>query len=207
MSNRRWWAIGVVLALVVTVVVVADRSRSGSLGWLRPEPGPPVPLRTVVLHDVHGLWGGPAIWIREDNTAVVQVVVPPPAGRVGLLEKRYTVAITPEHRAEIERLVGAHHFFTLRVNERPGVPDELQYVIAVVTRTGARARVTKWAGDKHPDFDPLYQYLLGLCAGVEGRTPVHEGSTIGSGNPRALNDRGVRGGDVDRLNTSRQERE
>jgi hypothetical protein len=138
------------------------------------QPGPPVPPKSFVLHDVQGLWGGYALWASEDRTAFVQVVDPPPAKHSELWEKRYKVKLTAEQWAEVERLVGAYHFLTLQVSERPGVPDEAHPIIVVVTKAGVTTKAQKWANDKHADFDPVYSYLLGLCR-ADGML-VREGS-------------------------------
>ena len=147
---------------------------SSVMGCTR-EPGPPVPLRSIVLHDVQGMWGGHALWARADGTAVVQVVGAGPPGEAGLWEKRYRVKLTADQWAEVERLVGAHHFLTIEVRQRPAIPDEAHPTIAVVTREGTTARATKWAEDRHPDFDPLYHHLLDLCSGDGAGHPVHQG--------------------------------
>jgi hypothetical protein len=139
-------------------------------------PGPSVELRSVVLHDVQGLFGGHALWVAEDRAAVVQVVGAPPAGKSGLWEKRHKFKLTAEQLAEMERLVGAHHFLTLKVAERPGVPDEAHAIIVVVTKTGTTATARKWANDKNQDFDPHYEYLLGICQSVDGEQPIYEGA-------------------------------
>lgn len=140
------------------------------------EPTPDAfPLRSVVLHDVQGLRGGRALWAGEGGAAVVQVVGKPPPGQDALWERRYEVRLTADQWAEVGRLVEAHHFLTLKVPERRGIPDESHPVIAVVTKAGATARAMKWAGDEHPDFDPVYRYLLDLCRGAEAGKPVHEG--------------------------------
>ena len=55
------------------------------------------------------------------------------------------------------------------------MPDENQPTIAVVTKTGTTAKARKWANDKNPDFDPLYEYLLGICRSADGRQPIREG--------------------------------
>jgi hypothetical protein len=135
-----------------------------------------VSLRSFVLHDVQGLFGGAALWAAEDRTAVVQLIGSPPAGQSGLWERRYKVTLTEEQWAEVERLIGTHRFLTLKTRERYGVDDEARPTIAVVTKAGATAKVMKWANDKHPDFDPLYEYLLGLCRNAKGQQPVHEGN-------------------------------
>lgn len=137
-------------------------------------PGPPVPLKSFTLHDVQGLFGGHAIWVAEDRTAFVQVVGRPPAGQSGLWEKRYKVTLTPEQWSEVERLVGAHHLLTAKMPERYGVPDEAHPIIVLVTKDGRTAKVRKWANDTHPDFDPVYAHLLGLCR-AEGEL-VREGA-------------------------------
>ena len=124
---------------------------------------PPVPLKSFALQDVQGLFGGHAIWAAEDRTAIVQVVGPPPAGQSGLWEKRYKNTLTAEQWSEVERLVGAHRMATVKMPERPGVPDEAHPIIVAVLKAGGMAKVRKWANDKHPDFDPVYAYLLGLC--------------------------------------------
>jgi hypothetical protein len=146
--------------------------------------GPPVPLGAVVLYDVQGLFGGRALWASEGGTAFVQVVGPAPAGESGLWEKRYKTKLAGEQWAEAERLVGAHHFLTLGLPERPGVPDEACPVIAVVTKAGATAKARKWAGDKQPDFDALYGYLVTLCR-PEGEL-VREGPFEGQWRPEGF---------------------
>ncbi len=135
----------------------------------------PVALRSFVLHDVQGMHGGFALWVAEDGSATVQVVGESPPGQVGLWEKRLQTKVTPEERAEFERLVAKYDFFRLKVKERSGIPDEGHPIIVVVTKDGATTRATKRANDKHPDFDPLYEYLRGICVRAGGTKPVWEG--------------------------------
>jgi len=141
--------------------------------WERP-PGPPVPLKSFVLHNVQGFFGGHAIWVAEDKTAIVQIVSPAPSGQSGLQEKRYKTKLTDAQWTEVERLVGAHHLLTTTVPDRAAVPDEGRPTIVLVTRAGPTTKVRKWANDKHPDFDPVYAYLLELCR-AHGE-PVREGA-------------------------------
>jgi hypothetical protein len=114
------------------------------------------------LHDVQGFSGGQALWADSDRTAFVQVVAPAP-GKSVLWEKRYKFKLTDGEWAEAERLAGAHHFFSLKVPDRPGIPDETHPIIVVVTKDGVTAKVAKRGGDKRPVFDPFYKYLLSLC--------------------------------------------
>lgn len=140
------------------------------------QPGPPVPLKSFVLYDVQGLFGGHALWVAEDNTAIVQVVNPAPPDKVGLWEKRYKTKLTAEQRAEVERLVGAYDFLRLKIKDRSAVPDEARSTIVLVTKNGEKANVGKWANDKNPRFDRLYEYLHSICRLNEGRELVSEGA-------------------------------
>lgn len=137
-------------------------------------PGPPVSLKSFTLHDAQGLFGGCALWAAEDRTAFVQSVGHLRAGRAGLWEKRYKINLTAEQWREVEQLVGAHHLLTTKMAERPGVPDEAQPIIVVVPQAGATVKLRKWANDQHPEFDPVYDYLRGLCR-TDGEL-VHEGA-------------------------------
>jgi hypothetical protein len=119
-------------------------------------------LKAFTLHDFGGLFGGQALWVAEDRTATLQFVGEPPTGQSGLWEKRYRTKLSQEQWAEVERLVGAHHFLALKVPERPGVPEERHPTIVLRTRAGATAMAQKWAGDRHAEFDPLYGYLRTL---------------------------------------------
>ena len=139
-------------------------------------PGPPVPLKQVVLNDAHGLWGGESLWLAEDGTAVVQVVSEPPQGQVGLWEKRYRRKVPEAQRAEIERLVGAHDFFSLKAGfPRTGVPDEAAHAVYLVAKDGRKLTAVKWAKDKRPRFDALADVLFGMMRTTEGRELIHEG--------------------------------
>jgi hypothetical protein len=117
------------------------------------------------------MWGGHALWAYEGKPTVVQVV------EEGGWEQRFEVPLTAGQWAEAERLVGVHHFLTLTIPLRRGVAGEARPVVSVVTRAGPPAGVTqwKWAGDKHPGFDAVYEYLLGLCRAAAARQPLHEG--------------------------------
>jgi hypothetical protein len=130
------------------------------------------------------LFGGRALWVAEDRTAIIQVVGPAPEGQSGLWEKRYKCKLSAEQWAEVERLAGAHHLLTFKEPQRPGIPDEAHPIIVLVTQTGVTAKARKWGSDKHPDFDPVYNYLLGLCR-VEGEF-VRQGAFDGQWRPNGF---------------------
>ena len=129
----------------------------------RAQSRPPVPLKSVVLRDVQGLFGGQNLWASADGTAFVQTVGHSQAV-AGLAERRSRLKLTAAQWSEIERLVGAHGLLTLKTPQRSGVPDEAHPNISLVTRSGTKVEVGKWADDKVPDFDAVYQYLLQLTA-------------------------------------------
>lgn len=132
--------------------------------------GPPVPLNWVVMHDIQGLWGGEAIWVKEDRTAIIQVV------ESGQKEKRYRARVRDAAWTELERLIGAHDFLHLQISPRRVEPDEAHPLVALVTKDGTRARVGKLGNDSHPRFDALYGHLREMCRATEGaRELIHEG--------------------------------
>ena len=121
-----------------------------------------VRLKQFALQDVQGLFGGQSIWAAEDRTTYVQRVGHE-QGKPGLRESRYKLTLTADQWAEVERLVGAHNLLNAKMGTRPGVMDEARPAITLVTRAGTTTTIAKWANDKHPDFDPVYEYLLRLC--------------------------------------------
>jgi hypothetical protein len=57
---------------------------------------------------------------------------------------------------------------------QPVQPGQAYPAITLVTRAGTTVTLVNWANDKHPDFDPVYAYLLGLCR-AKGEL-FHEGA-------------------------------
>jgi hypothetical protein len=158
------------VALVVGALVLTNL-----VGCSERQPGPPVPLRSFALHDIQGLFGGEAIWVAEDRTAIIQIVEEGSAQTPGLWERRYMTHLSADQWAEMERLVGAHNFLSITMPERLGVPDEAHPLISVTTKDGTTTRVRKWANDKHRDFDVTYGFLRNLCRTEEGRKLIREG--------------------------------
>ena len=138
--------------------------------------GSPIPLKSFVLSEV-GFFRGQALWVAEDRTAIVQVIGRPPGGESRDWEKRYKFKLTAEEWAETERLVGVHNFLTIQKQpEGSGILDEAQPIIVLITKAGTTIKARKWAHEKHPDFDPVYMYLRGLCR-AEGAT-ISEGRYV-----------------------------
>lgn len=113
---------------------------------------------SVSLEDVQALFGGQNIWITSNGKVIAQVVEP------GLEEKRYELDLDPGQFAEVEALLAKHQFAKIEIKDRPAVPDEARPTITVVTADEKTTVVAKWANDKHPGFDAIYQQLLAIVA-------------------------------------------
>lgn len=112
-------------------------------------------FETIILRDVHALWGGREVKLHSDGALDVRVVAP------GGEESRYTARLSPARVIELSNLLEAHRFATIQPpQERAPVPDEARPEIEVVWQSGERTVVAKWANDVHPDFDAIYNWLL-----------------------------------------------
>lgn len=155
-------AVGSGAGLVIHKVVAAEPARESKAEDLR--------LGEASLLDVQGLWGGQNVFLQADGSAVVQIV------SQGMREKRYELKLDAAKVAEFEKLLARHDFFIIKIKERPGIPDEAHPEIAVRLASGQERKVMKWAGDKHPDFDPLYAWLLAVAESAKAGKPVFEGA-------------------------------
>lgn len=134
----------------------------------------PFPLRALSLNDVQGLNGGRNVYIRGDGVAFAQVVTPKEGS--GFQERRFEFTLVARDWEELAKLVENHRFFEIRVPERGGSPDEARPALSLDLWTGEIGSVSKWAGDKHADFDALYAWLI-ACAESAGKgKPQFEGA-------------------------------
>jgi len=124
---------------------------------------PQLALRSFALNDIHALYGGRALWALEDHSGIIVVVTRSEGAHRGFWEKRYRIALSEEQWTDIEKLAARHSFFDLLVGERLGLPDEGRPIIEMTATDGRSARVQKWAGTKHPGFEPIYRRLWELC--------------------------------------------
>ncbi|MCP4602335.1 MAG: hypothetical protein GY847_17770 [Proteobacteria bacterium] len=146
-------------------------------------------LDQIILLDVQGLWGGRDLWILDDGTAYCRIVVPPEAGESGLQEKRYRFNIPQEDIDRLVELIQSHEFFSIQTEDRLGVPDKARPIIYVAA--GDRtAVVAKWANDRHPDFDPIYEVLVELAEVGENGELVWSGSLDWEWRPDQFPDNG-----------------
>ncbi len=128
----------------------------------------------IILLDVQGLWGGRDLWISSDGSAFCRVVEPPAKGGSGLLETLYSFTISDGQRVALHSLFNTHHFCSIQIEDRYGLPDEARPII-VIRAGGEICRAAKWLNDSHQGFDSIYKHLLMIVE--NGRL----GKKIGSG--------------------------
>lgn len=132
-------------------------------------------LDRVILLDVQGLWGGQDLWISDDGQAVCRIAEAPSRGQSALQESRYRFKLSGEERETLLRSVNDHRLLFIKTKDRLGVPDEARPLISV--KSGAKEHaVAKWAGDKHVDFDAIYQSLRQVCESGRKGMPVFSGA-------------------------------
>ncbi|MBI5365926.1 MAG: hypothetical protein HZA54_02715 [Planctomycetes bacterium] len=121
------------------------------------------------LQDVHGLWGGNAVFVEHSGRCVVRVVGP------GQDEKRYAWKLEPAAAAAFFAMCIESDLVALQIKERPGIPDEGHPVLVLLDARGRAHRVGKWQSDKVPAFDRIYEALLALAKQAEAQKPEFTG--------------------------------
>lgn len=130
-------------------------------------------LVTLRLDDVHLLHGGQNIMIWSDGTELCQLVARRKDGS-GLYEKRYKLVISPEevrHLTQVLIIAAAAE----PPSPGPGFPDEPRPMITATFLSGKSVHLSKWAHDKHREFDGLYAALLNEIDKAKPTTPMYEG--------------------------------
>lgn len=123
----------------------------------------------IVLHDVQGLFGGRDICIDGLHDCIISLV------SQGLQEKRFRMKLFPEETYVLRRLCIEGDLAALKIKERPGLPDEARPEITLTNAAGETCSVAKWAGDKVPEFDNVYEALMALERKTQNKKPEYEG--------------------------------
>ncbi len=110
------------------------------------------------LQDVHGLWGGMNVSLFGDGESWVEQVE-----RGGGSARLFRRALPDTTMNELGALLHRHDPRGIRIPPRHGVGGEGCPVITIIT-PGWRFAVSKWANDKHPDFDALMNWIKALGA-------------------------------------------
>lgn len=126
------------------------------------------PKCRLVLRDVQGLFGGEDIDIRGSGECTIRVVA---AGK----EKRFRLKLTAEETLALRRACIESDLVDLKIKDRPGVPDEAHPELALSNAAGETRKVAKWANDKVPAFDKVYQALRALKEKTKDLKPESEG--------------------------------
>lgn len=131
-----------------------------------PTSRPAMAFQYIILKDVHGLWGGRNVWIHSNGQCIAQEVKP---GSGQLQENRCETRLTEYGLKLVISQLESHHFETIQTKDRVGVPDEARPEIIVRLDNGKLISHSKWANDKHADFDAIYDLLLtlGVTKGVK----------------------------------------
>src|SRR5262245_11495061 len=88
-----------------------------------------VALATLALYDGGTLWGGQELFILTNGVCVTRVIRPPKAGESGMQERRCQLQLKRTDLDTLRQALDTHHFFTLTVKDRTGVPDETRTTI------------------------------------------------------------------------------
>lgn len=127
------------------------------------------PKCKIALHDTQGLFGGRDVRVNGLRDCVISVV------SRGLQEKRFRVSLIPEQTYVLRKLCIDGDLAALKIKDRPGLPDEARPEITLTNAAGETRSVAKWAGDKAPEFDAVYEALLAMVKKTEGKKPEYEG--------------------------------
>lgn len=142
--------------------------------WTREHPTAELPhFERLMLRDVQGLEGGRNVYVAADGSVTVQVVTPT---ETGLAEKRYEFQLSDDQRKALLKLLDQHPLAKVRIPMPPGIPDQARPEITLQRSGGRITTVAKWDDQRHPDFDAIYAYLLGLEKAAQQKKPVRDGS-------------------------------
>lgn len=157
-----------------TLVAVLLSGAAASTAMIRDTTAVP-DLKTVILRDVQPLFGGQNICLKQDGSAIAQLVAPRPTPP-GLHERRFRLGPNPAVVLRIAESVRNDKFLEMSLPDRAGWPDDAKTTIAIELASGRSHRVSKWANDKHAGFETIYQLLLRRVQESERGELLYEGN-------------------------------
>ncbi len=119
-------------------------------------------IDVLTLRDVQPLFGGQNFYVKKEGNCIIQLVTM----REKVQERRYKFVLQKEKISALEQLLRTSDFLNLQNSTRPGEPDEASPTIAVKFTSGKEKSVWKWAEDKNPRFDAIYNQILELIREV-----------------------------------------
>jgi hypothetical protein len=133
--------------------------------------GNPSDWKDVKIHltSLQGLWGGWHILIDGNREVIIQHVSP------AMREERFKLNLG---EAEFQSLLEAciqNDVLSIQPSRRMGHPDETMLQITLINAQGESRTASKWAGDSHPNFDPVYKQIFTLTNRIQDMQPFHSG--------------------------------
>lgn len=154
---------GAIATPAVQFIVKAPQAQPQETGAADPGPGNATeqflgattdwPKCSLQLHDIHPLFGGTDVLVKGDGSGTARVVKRP-------ADTTYELQLTPEESSALRQLLIAKNFVDLKIPERRGVPDEARPQLILTNAAGKTFTLAKWANDKVPAFDYVYETLL-----------------------------------------------
>jgi len=127
------------------------------------------PKCQLVLRDVQGLFGGEDVYVGGSGECTIRMVA------AGMKEKRFRLKLTAEETLALRRACIESDLADLKIKDRPGIPDEAHPELSLTSAAGETRKVAKWANDKVPAFDKVYQALRALKEKTKDLKPEYEG--------------------------------
>jgi hypothetical protein len=150
----------------------------------RPTPRGPLPLASVVLYEVHPLWGGEDIFLKSDGAVWIRELKAGPSG--GYRERRFSGQLSSAEIQELEALLGQHDFPSIKIPQRSGIPDEAILRIDVRLKDGRVVSLSAFAQDVHEGFAPVRHWLEARAKRVDRSKPTYEGSSDDTWKPEGF---------------------
>ena len=132
-----------------------------------------MPLKQSSLIDIQPLFGGQNLFLNSNGDIIAEIV----RMREKIKCKRYKFNVPKSKINEFKDLLNEHNFPKIDIPERAGVPDEARPKIKIILNDGSKWTKSKWANDKHEDFDKIYGWMLNIINEAEEKyEPFYKGS-------------------------------
>lgn len=127
----------------------------------------PAPTAAIIvrLDNVQELFGGQTLVLDADGNLFARKIS---KGK----EQRYHLKLPPDELKTLLAFIASSGIRDYHEHERPGVPDEAQPMITLTLPNQEKLVAKKWADDKAPTFDKLYERLSQLVKSAT-KTPAY----------------------------------
>jgi hypothetical protein len=122
----------------------------------------------IELEDVQPLYGGVRVRLPTWTGSFVFVTWVDAGGA----ETKYRLGLGMGEKEDLCQSLVDQDFLTIRLEERPGQPDEARPRLTLTNRQHKSHTVAKWAGVADERFDALHESLLELAARTAGQSPI-----------------------------------